>query len=355
VTERFDLAPGYSVCRVINGLWQLSRGHHAQAVQPDDAVANLLRMVDAGFTTFDCADIYLGVEELVGSLVRDLKNSHRDPAIVQTHTKYVPDRSSLATLGRADVAGAIEGSLARLGVERLDLVQLHWWDYDHANYVEVAGWLSEIRNEGKIRCVGTTNFDTAHLEELLAAGIPIVSNQAQYSLLDSRVEKNMTGLCRKNGIGLLCYGALAGGFLTDTYFRVPEPRPPFENRSLTKYRLIIDEFGGWDLFQELLDVLNDVAARHTTSIAAVATRWVLDRDPVSAVMIGVRSDAHLEDSLGVFDLRLDDEDRDRIESVLARAEGPLGDPFELERRPDSPHATIMWTDLNRQRDSGSSA
>jgi aryl-alcohol dehydrogenase-like predicted oxidoreductase len=165
----------------------------------------------------------------------------------------------------------------------------------------------------------------------------------------------MTGLCRKNGIGLLCYGALAGGFLTDTYFRVPEPRPPFENRSLTKYRLIIDEFGGWDLFQELLDVLNDVAARHTTSIAAVATRWVLDRDPVSAVMIGVRSDAHLEDSLGVFDLRLDDEDRDRIESVLARAEGPLGDPFELERRPDSPHATIMWTDLNRQRDSGSSA
>ncbi len=350
MTERVELAPGYSVCRIINGLWQLSRGHHSDAVEPGEAVRSLLRLVDAGFTTFDCADIYLGVEELLGSLLRDLKDSHRDPAIVQIHTKYVPDRSALATLERADVAAAIEGSLTRLGVERLDLVQLHWWDYDQSHFVEVAGWLSELRGEGKIRCLGTTNFDSLHLENLVAAGIPLVTNQAQYSLLDRRVEQNMTALCRKNEIGLLCYGALAGGFLTERFFGVAEPHPPFKNRSLTKYRLIIDEFGGWDLFQELLEVLHDVAAKHTTSIAAVATRWVLDRDPVSAVMIGVSSDAHLEDNLGVFTLRLEDDDRARIEGVLARAEGPIGDPFELERRPDSPHSAIMWTDLNRRRD-----
>jgi aryl-alcohol dehydrogenase-like predicted oxidoreductase len=288
-------------------------------------------------------------------LLRDLRNSHRDPGTVQIHTKYVPDRSTLATLGRADVAAAIEGSLARLGVERLDLVQLHWWDYDQSRFVEVAGWLSELRGEGKIRCLGTTNFDSLHLENLVTAGIPIVTNQSQYSLLDRRVEENMTGLCRRNGIGLLCYGALAGGFLTDTYLGVPEPHPPFANRSLTKYRLIIDEFGGWDLLQDLLEVLHDVAARHATTIAAVATRWVLDRDPVSAVMIGVRSDAHLDGNLQVFNLRLEDEDRDRITRVLARAEGPTGDPFELERRPGRPHAKIMWTDLNLQRNDGSSA
>ena len=350
MTETVELAPGYSVCRIINGLWQLSRGHRSEAVQQAEAVTSLLKMVDAGFTTFDCADIYLGVEELLGSLLRDLRDSHRDPAIVQIHTKYVPDRSALAALGRADVAAAIEGSLARLGVERLDLVQLHWWDYDQSHFVEVAGWLSELRSEGKIRCLGTTNFDSPHLGILTAAGIPIVTNQAQYSLLDRRVEKNMTGLCRENAIGLLCYGALAGGFLTDTYLGVPEPQPPFENRSLTKYRLIIDEFGGWGLFQELLEALHDVAARHATSIAAVAVRWVLDRAPVSAVMIGVSSDAHLDDNLRLFNLRLEDEDRARIENLLARAVGPIGDPFELERRPDGPHATIMWTDLNRQRD-----
>jgi aryl-alcohol dehydrogenase-like predicted oxidoreductase len=262
----------------------------------------------------------------------------------------VPDRSALAALSRSDVVRAVEGSLTRLGVERLDLVQLHWWDYELPNFIEVGGWLSEIRDEGKIRCLGTTNFDAPHIEDLVKAGIPLVTNQAQYSLLDRRVERNMTGLCRKNGTGLLCYGALAGGFLTDTYFRVPEPRPPFENRSLTKYRLIIDEFGGWDLFQELLEVLHEVAVRLTTPIAAIATRWVLNRDPVAAVMIGGRSDAHLEDNLRVFNLRLEDEDYARIESVLARAKGPHGDPFELERRPDSPHSAIMWTDLNRRRD-----
>jgi len=349
VTERIELAPGYSVCRVVNGLWQLSQGHRPAAIRPAEAVASLLRLVDAGFTTFDCADIYLGVEELLGALLRDLKKSHRDPGTVQIHTKYVPDRSALAALGRADVAEAIEGSLTRLGVERLDLVQLHWWDYDQPRFIDVAGWLSDLRDAGKIRCLGTTNFDTPHLEELTAAGIPLVTNQAQYSLLDRRVEKNMTGLCRKNEIGLLCYGALAGGFLTDAYFEVSDPHPPFENRSLTKYRLIIDEFGGWGLFQELLEVLHDIAVARSVSIAAVATRWVLDRDPVSAVMIGVRSDAHIEDNLRVFDLRLEDEDRDRIAGVLARAEGPTGDPFELERRPDGPHSKIMWTDLNRLR------
>ena len=72
-------------------------------------------------------------------------------------------------------------------------------------------------------------------------------------------------------------------------------------------------------------------------------------------MIGVRSDAHIEDNLKVFGLSLEDEDRDRIARVLARAEGPTGDPFELERRPESPHATIMWTDLNLRRNSGSSS
>jgi aryl-alcohol dehydrogenase-like predicted oxidoreductase len=351
VTERFELAPRYSVSRVINGLWQLSRGHHAEAVDPREAVRTLLRLVDAGFTTFDCADIYLGVEELLGLLLRELKAAHQDPAAVQIHTKYVPDRSALVALKRADVARAIEGSLARLGVERLDLVQLHWWDYDQLGFLEVAGWLSELQNEGKIRCLGTTNIDTPRLETLIGAGIPIVTNQAQYSLLDRRVEGSMAPLCKDHGIRLLCYGVLAGGFLTDNYLGVPKPQPPFENRSLTKYKLIIDEFGGWGLFQELLEVLHEIALRHASSIAAVATRWALERGSVAAVMVGVRSDAHLDDTLRVFGLRLDDEDRNRIDTFLARAEGPTGDPFELERSPESRHSQIMWTDLNRKRDS----
>ncbi len=315
------------------------------------AVGDLLRLVDAGLTTFDCADIYLGVEELLGLLVKELRDSHRDPTEIQIHTKYVPDRSALATLGRADVAAAVEASLTRLGVDRLDLVQFHWWDFDQPGFVETAGWLAELCDEGKIRCLGTTNFDSLHLEELVAAGIPIVSNQAQYSLLDRRVERSMTGLCGENGIRLLCYGVLAGGFLSRRYLGADEPQPPFKNRSLVKYKLIIDEFGGWDLQQELLRTLDGIARKHAASIATIATRWVLDRDSVGAAMIGTQSASHLEDTLRVFDVLLDEEDRDRIDVILARAVGPNGEPFELEREPEGRHSAIMWTDLNRRRNS----
>ena len=113
-------------------------------------------------------------------------------------------------------------------------------------------------------------------------------------------------------------------------------------------------FGGWSLFQELLDTLGKIGAKHSTPIASVAARWVLEREAVASVMIGTRGDTYIDDTLQIFGFRLDTEDKRRISSIVDRATGPFGQPFELEREPDGPHAKIMWTDLNRQRDSGSS-
>ena len=116
------------------------------------------RFVDAGITTFDCADIYTGVEALIGEWLK--RRGARGAAVpVQVHTKYVPDLDRLPTHSRADVVRGVDRSLARLGVERLDLVQLHWWDYDVPGYVDAAAWLDELRRAGKIRHVGLTNFD----------------------------------------------------------------------------------------------------------------------------------------------------------------------------------------------------
>jgi len=347
--ERVELVPGYSICRVINGLWQLSDGHRPASIEKNEAQRVLLRQFDAGLTTFDCADIYLGVEELLGKLIQELRRSKGGASAIEIHTKYVPDRSALGTLRRADVAAGIERSLGRLGVERLDLVQFHWWDYDQPGYLDVAGWLAELKDEGKIRILGTTNFDLPHLRELVAAGIPIATNQTQYSLLDRRAGRALTGYCAEHGVHLLCYGVLAGGFLSDRYRHLPEPKPPYENRSLAKYKLIIDEFGGWNLYQELLDALGEIGKKHSIPIASVAARWVLGREDVAGVMIGMRSDIHLESTRKVFGLRLDEEDTNRISSILDRATGPLGEPFELERMPEGPHAKIMWTELNSRR------
>lgn len=346
--ERVELAPGYSISRLINGGWQLSAGHHREGLDRQTALRNLEELLDAGLTTFDCADIYTGVEELLGELRGRLQGRGVAAPEMQVHTKYVPDLSALATVERRDVERAVDRSLRRLRVEVLDLVQFAWWDYAVPRYVEVAGWLEEQRRAGKIRFIGTTNFDVPRLGEICDAGVPVVANQPQYSLLDRRPEAGMIEFCRRRGIQLLCYGAGAGGFLSGRWVGQPEPTGPLANRSLVKYRLIIEEFGGWTLFQELLRVLAEIARKHRVSLTNIATRWVLERPQVAGVLMGTRSAAHLDDNLRVFELGLDREDRARLDEVLQRASGPKGEPFGLERAPGGPHAVIMKTDLNRE-------
>ena len=122
---------------------------------------------------------------------------------------------------------------------------------------------------------------------------------------------------------------------------------PLANRSLTKYKLIIDEFGGWELFQDLLKILVEVSQRHGVSPSSVAVRWVLERSQVAAVIVGGRTATHLDENLRVFDFSLDEEDQSRLDGPLNRALGPAGEPFGLERVPGGPHAAILKTELNR--------
>jgi aryl-alcohol dehydrogenase-like predicted oxidoreductase len=301
------------------------------------------RFVDAGFDTFDCADHYVGVEELIG----DFRKAQPDLARrLKVHTKVVPDRDVLARITRADIAFLIDRARRRLGMDCLDLVQFHWWDYATPGYVESMGWLADMQKEGKIRLVGTTNFDVPRLREIIAAGVDVASNQLQYSVIDRRPEGGMVAFAQENGITLLCYGTVAGGFLSARWLGAPDPTPPLANRSLVKYRLILDEFGSWDLFQSLLRTLDGIARAHGTSITAVATRWVLDRPGASAAIVGARTDAHLADLLAADALRLSAADRAAIDAVLAQASGPAGECYALEREPDGRHANIMWTNQN---------
>ncbi|HEY1908828.1 MAG TPA: aldo/keto reductase, partial [Myxococcaceae bacterium] len=251
---RAELGPGISISRLIKGGWHLA-GDHGD-VDPEQAIHDMATFVDAGITTFDCADIYTGVEELIGRFRREYPGH---AARLRVHTKFVPDLDELATVDRAYVERIVDRSLQRLGVERLDLVQFHWWDHSVARYVDVALELERLRRVGKIDRIGVTNFGIAELGEILQAGVPVLTHQLQYSLLDDRPEHGMVELCRARGIALLAYGTVAGGFLSDRWRGEPSPAEPLVNRSLVKYRLIIDEFGGWPLFQELLTALRQVA------------------------------------------------------------------------------------------------
>ncbi|MDX1503762.1 MAG: aldo/keto reductase [Thermoanaerobaculia bacterium] len=343
--ERVELAPGYSVSRVINGGWQLAAGHGAARGSREERVRGLLRLAERGFTTFDVADIYTGVEELLGEVVRRWRRDGGGPPL-RIHTKCVPDRAALSRLTRADVARTVERSLARLGVERLDLVQLHWWEYEVPGYVEAALWLEALRREGKIRLLGVTNFDRSRLAEMLDAGAEIATIQLQYSLLDRRPEGGMSRLCAQRGVSMLAYGTLAGGYLGERWLGAPAPPAGSqENRSLTKYRLIVEEAGGWARLQELLAATSEIGRRHGVSAANVATRWVLERSGVAAAILGATSARHVEENLRLFSFRLDEEDRALLTPLLAAAPGPRGDVYGLERHPGSPHRQILRTDL----------
>ena len=343
---RVALAPGYTIPRIVTGGWQLAGGHGP--VDRAAAIDGIRAFVDAGLTAFDCADIYTGVEALLGEGLGALRRDRGPEAArgVQVHTKYVPDLDALPTLTPAQVQATIDRSLQRLGLEALDLVQFHWWDFDVPGWVDAARWLDDLRRAGKIRHIGVTNFDVAHLRPIVEAGVPVVSHQVQYSLLDQRPDGAMSDFCARHGIQLLCYGSIAGGFLADRWLDVAEPAA-FGNRSLIKYRLIVDECGGWPALQGRLVLLDAMARRRQASIAQLAAAWTLSRPQVAAAIVGARGPAHLAETCRIPDVAFDADELRAIDILLSQSPGPRGDVYELERIKGGKHAAIMKYNLNR--------
>lgn len=344
--KTFELSPGYSISRVIRGGWQLAGGHGV--VDRSQAVTDLIAAFDVGIRTYDCADIYTGVEELIGEARERLRNERGAEAAraMNVHTKLVPDLEKLATISRDYIRGIVDKSLRKLKTEQLDLVQFHWWDYALPGYLDALGWLDEARREGKVRNVGTTNFDTPHIAEILEAGIPLVSQQLQYSVLDQRPLNGLSQLAAEKNVKFLCYGSVAGGFLSDKWLGQSEPDMPLENRSLVKYKLIIDDFGGWDLFQSLLRTLKAIGDRYDVDIATIASAWVLEQPQVAAVIVGARNQAHALANAKIMDIALDDEDRRQIAAIISQSRGPEGDVYTLERDRNGRHGSIMHYNLN---------
>ena len=350
--ETAELRPGYRISRLVKGGWQLAGDHGP--VEFERAVADMTAFVDAGIDTFDCADIYTGVEAMIGTFLARLAAARGAAcaAEVKVHTKYVPDLAALDRIDRASVARVIDRSLVRLGRERLDLVQFHWWDYAVPGAAACAQHLATLQAAGKIDRIGVTNFDHRHLAGIVASGVDVVSAQVQYSLLDRRPEGGFLDWARANDVSVLAYGALAGGFVTDRWLGAPDPGFAFDNRSLVKYRLIIEEFGGWDLFQHLLRVLRGIADRRGADVAAVAVRAMLDTPGVAAVIVGARYADRLRDTLRAFSIVLGEDDRRAIRAVQARAVGPTGPVYGLERDRCGPHGRIMKYELQEPAGDG---
>jgi aryl-alcohol dehydrogenase-like predicted oxidoreductase len=331
--SRFNLTGDLAVCRILNGMWQVSGAHGS--IDPDAAVRSMFEYVDAGFTTWDLADHYGPAEDFIGEFRRQLASARGEdaPDGIQAFTKWVPRPGPMT---RQVVEGNVDISRRRMGMDRLDLLQFHWWDYRDSRYLDALTHLSDLRAEGKIRELALTNFDTQRMQDIAGHAIEVVSNQVQYSLIDRRPEVAMAGFAQEREISLLAYGTLCGGLLSDRYLDRPEPPPAALNTaSLRKYKQMIDAWGGWGLFQRLLSVLRTIADKHDASIANVAVRYVLDRPAVAGVIVGARLGVaeHVGDNARVFRIRLDAEDLEAIEAVLGQSRdlyrliGDCGDEY----------------------------
>ena len=345
--RNIELVPGYEISPVIKGGWQLSAGHSLDGtISEEIAIAEIISFIDAGISTLDFGDIYIGVEVLIGKALatiqgRDGSNGQQK---VQLHTKYVPNKTSLDNYDSTDARKIVLRSLERLGVERVDLVQFHWWNYEARNYLAALEQLFILRADGHIREIGLTNFDLKRLTEIVEAGFTPASIQLQYSILDRRPEPEMVEYCLELGIGILSYGTVAGGFLSERFINQPEPTS-FETRSAIKYKLIIDEFGGWKLFQELLATLTPIARNHDTDIGTIASAFTLNSPGVKAVIVGARNLRHLSSNLSIPEIALTSADRVAINTILERSTGPLGEVYGLERYDDG-HRGIMHANNN---------
>jgi aryl-alcohol dehydrogenase-like predicted oxidoreductase len=296
----------------------------------------MIRYHDAGFTTWDLADIYGPAEDFIGDFRRVLAKvkGEREPENIQALTKWVPDPQRIT---RPIVQSGIDRSLRRMGISSIDLVQFHWWDYNNPYYIDALKYLSDLRHEGKISNVGLTNFDTERMQIIKDADLEIVSNQVQYSIVDRRPEVKMVKFCQDNNIHILTYGTICGGLMSERYLGRQEPsQSELDTLSLRKYKRMIDAWGGWELFQELLSTLQGIAQRHNAvSIANVATRYILDRPAVAGAIIGARLGItdHIDDNIRVFNLELDKDDINRIEEICRKSNdlfdaiGDCGDEY----------------------------
>jgi len=318
------------VSRTIQGYWQLAGGHGKYS--KEDAIKNMEAHYKAGITTLDTADIYGPSEQIVGNFLKETPD-----AIVCT--KFCCFRY-LEEIDMKEVRTRVKDACQRLQVEKIPLIQFFWSDYNVKRYTDVALMLTSLKEEGLIGEIGATNFDLIRLKELKDAGVPIVSNQVQLSCIDQRpVQSGMTDWCAENGVGLIAFGTVASGILSDKYLgRGPPTQEEKNTASMRMYSKTVERFGDWKLFQQLLETMNDIAKDVRDSgrckdatISNIAQRYILDTKSVAAVLVGVRNTNHIDDNVRAHSFRLTDGEMEVISSVVAKRSGPKGDVWDIER------------------------
>jgi aryl-alcohol dehydrogenase-like predicted oxidoreductase len=302
-------------------------------IEEADSHRLLDRFAEAGGTFIDTADAYGEgrSEEIIGSW---LKDRPRQDVVLASKVRFGSGRNRRG-LSRKHLLDAVDGSLRRLGTEYLDLYQLHMWDYG-TPLDETLRALDSIVSAGKVRYLGVSNVSGAQLQRAVdlcrtAGWEPLVSLQPLYNLLDREAEWELVPVCREEGVGIVPYSPLRGGWLTGKYRRGAPPsgadsrvaatnRPgePVWTEAWDNY----DNDRTWDVVETLVAVADEIGR----SPAQTALSWLLHRPGVTAPIVGARTMRQLDDNLGAVDVTLDPAQRDRLDRA---SDKPKPYPYQL--------------------------
>ncbi len=302
-------AIGFGAWAIGGGNWQFAWGHQ----EDDESVEAIRRAVELGINWIDTAAIYgLGhSEEVVGRTLHSLTD--KPLVFTKCSMRWGADRKIYRSLKRDSVREEVENSLRRLGVDTIDLYQIHWPDPE--DQLE-EGWetLARIKEEGKVRYIGVSNFSVAQMERVRRIA-PITSLQPPYSLLNRRVEEDILPYCLKHGIGVINYSPMASGLLTgkmtpDRIRAMPEDDWRRRSPQFNEPKLSVN--------LELSELLREIGKEHGVEAGVVAIAWTLRNPAVTGAIVGARNAQQIEGTIPAATLRLSDDEIARIDRFVAR-------------------------------------
>lgn len=304
------------------GAWAIGGGDWEWGWGPQDdrdSIAAIHKALDLGINWIDTAAVYgLGhSEEIVGRAIR----GRRDQVIIATKCGLVWEPGARRATNRLkawSVRQEAENSLRRLGVDVIDLYQIHWPVPD-ADIEEAWAEIARLIEEGKVRYGGVSNFSVSQLKRVQAIH-PVASLQPPYSLLDREVEKELLAYCAANNIGVVAYSPMASGLLTGKYTRERiAAMPPEDWRHRSRH------FREPELSANLalIEKLKVIAERHGRPLGQIAVAWVLRRPEVTSAIVGARNPAQIAEIAPAGDWQLPEEDIREIEALLAEREAML--------------------------------
>ncbi|MEV5933392.1 aldo/keto reductase [Streptomyces sp. NPDC052079] len=284
------------------------RGTHEWTLDEDASRPLIRQALEAGITFFDTANVYSDgtSEEIVGRALRDF--ARRDEIVLATkvHGRMRPGPNG-AGLSRKAIMTELDHSLTRLGTDYIDLYQIHRWDPD-TPVEETMEALHDVVKAGKVRYVGASSmyawqFSKAQYTAELRGWTRFVSMQNHYNLLYREEEREMLPLCADQGVGVLPWSPLARGRLTRDW-------------DTTTRRSATDRFGS-ALYQEgdraIVEAVARIAERRGVRRAQIALAWLLQRDTVTAPIVGASAARHIEDAVAAVELELSDEETEELE------------------------------------------